>query len=190
MRMFQGTVRANYLQAEDQMFMLGLTQEYLEEIANRYPHDVRQNMFLAYFYNILSGTNPDYAEKDVALLEQIKAWADQRPDVYTQLAHAYLLVGRIDDAKAAALRAQELIPEAKFVYWNLLNVYVVSNDIENIRLTIEKIMMLNMEQNIHLRDTNIPFTETEFQQLQLLINQAEQNDQPDIKTAIEGYFLQ
>ncbi|MBT6691335.1 O-antigen ligase family protein [Candidatus Parcubacteria bacterium] len=184
LRIFQGTTRATYLKPENQEEIFELTQEYLETISDRYPKDVRQNLFLSYFYNVLSGTNLNFSIKNVELLEGLKDWATQRPDVYTQLSHAYLMVGDFDAGLETALQAQELVPETKFVYWNLLNAYVVTGDIGNIQNTLEKIIIIN------LRDNGRPFELPEMQQLQVLMSQAEKNNQPEIKQAIEAYLLQ
>ena len=138
----------------------------------------------------MSGSGAEFANANVELLERISAWASQRPDILTQLSHAYLVVGRVDDAKEVALRAKELVPEAKFAYWNLLNIYVVTNDVENIKLTLEKIFMINIKQNNFLPGTDIALTESEARQLGTLMTQAEQNNQPEIKQAIEAYFTQ
>jgi O-antigen ligase len=190
LRLFQSSTREQYISKEDQMVMFQLTKEYLEETANRYPNDTRHSMFLSYFYNIMSGSGAEFANANVELLERISAWASQRPDILTQLSHAYLVVGRVDDAKEVALRAKELVPEAKFAYWNLLNIYVVTNDVENIKLTLEKIFMINIKQNNFLPGTDIALTESEARQLGTLMTQAEQNNQPEIKQAIEAYFTQ
>lgn len=184
LRIFDGLVSNPSVSVADKNKILDLTESYLEQLGKRYPHDVRMNMFLSYFYSMLSGVDTNLAAKNVTLLESLKSWAPQRPDIYTQLSRAYLMTNDLAPAKVAALQAVALLPKAKFVYWSLATVNLVEDDLSALQANLEKIKSLNQQRSIS------GFEASEYQQLQMFISQAENNKRTEAAKLLKTYLPQ
>jgi O-antigen ligase len=166
--------------AKDQIFYL--TQIYMEEVSNRYPDDVRSNLFLANFYYNFAQFDPSFLDKNLALLEKLHNLAPQRPDLYLSLTDAYLAQGNIVEAKKIAQELVDLSPWVNGVYWNLMKVALFEKDMVLLGDVLDEISMLNMNK------INNNFNDDEIIRLNNIVYQAEAQELFDIVEVIEPYL--
>jgi O-antigen ligase len=182
LRIFETLVRHPAVTPADKNKVFSLTQDYLEKLSRQYPHDIRINMFLSYLYGLMSEMDVSFALKNIDLLESLKAWAPQRPDIYTQLSRAYLLNNNLALSKAAAQQAVVLLPQVKFVYWNLAALNLIEGDAVSLKNNLGIIKNLNQQK------LAVDFTTEDYQQLQVFREQAINNKQIEIEELLKSYL--
>ncbi|MFA5126617.1 MAG: O-antigen ligase family protein [Patescibacteria group bacterium] len=132
-------------QIKDSYF--NLVNDNLSSLADKYPNDVRLNMFLSNFYSVISQVVPSLSSKNVAILERIHAWAPLRPDIYLHMTNAYLMLGDIDSAKKIAAELKSLVTWTKEPYWNEFLVDFRAGDISSMASNLQAIKSFNQKES-------------------------------------------
>lgn len=154
----------------------------LEDIIKAYPDDVRMAFFLVDFYSTFQTYQPEFVEKNIALLEHLHRLAPQRPDTLLRLTSAYLGSNKVDKAMVSAKQLIGLAPWAKAVYWNDLRVAVTAKDLASLDLSLQNIVAINQKNN------QVDFLDTEIQQLNNLMTSLP-NTETSLKKVINKYLV-
>ncbi|MBT4349480.1 hypothetical protein HOD19_01720 [bacterium] len=166
--------------AKDKVFYL--TKVYMEEVSNRYPEDVRANLFLANFYYNFAQFDPSFLDKNLALLEKLHNLAPQRPDIYLSLTDSYLAQGNIVEARKTAQELVDLSPWVNGVYWNLMKVAFFEKDVVLLANILDDLSVLNMDK------INRTFDDSEIARLNNIAYQAQTQELFDIVNVIDSYL--
>ena len=154
----------------------------MEEISNRYPDDVRSNLFLANFYYNFAQFDPSFLDKNLALLEKLHNLAPQRPDIYLSLTDSYLAQGNIVEARKTAQELVDLSPWVNGVYWNLMKVAFFEKDVVLLANILDDLSVLNMDK------INRTFDDSEIARLNNIAYQAQTQELFDIVNVIDSYL--
>ncbi|MCB9802538.1 O-antigen ligase family protein [Candidatus Nomurabacteria bacterium] len=158
------------------------TENYFEILKNRYPQDVRSNLFLSNFYQSLSSFKPEYIEKNISLLNHLQELAPNRPDILLNLTTAYLMSGKIEEAQISADHLRDLAPWAKAVYWNSFKVDTSLGDFEKIKKDLDKIVEINQS------SSKLNFTEQELGQINSFLAYVQENDNQALEDLLLKYL--
>ena len=169
---------------EEREKIVGLTQDALELMLERYPLDVRNSEFAANFYYDFGFLDPTFLDKSIGLFEKLHRLAPQRPEIYLSLTNAYLAQGDLPSAQTLAQEFADLVPWNTVAHWNLFKVSLLADDLEQMIESLDQIKALN------LADTNkaFGFSSEEHQQLQEVIVQAQANDKTEIADLLSQYL--
>jgi len=179
-RIALSTIARQNISIESKYQILTAAEQYLEVITQRYPNDVRTNLFLANFYFDFISLDPSFADKNLDLLNKMHALAPQRPDIYFHLTDAYLVQGNLVEAKRTAQELIELAPWVNGVYWNLMKVALAERDLILLDDVLTKLSNLNMSK------IGQKFKADEIEKLDNIILQAQAQGLSDMVDIVES----
>lgn len=182
LQMFQSVLNNKQATDQDKRNFFALLGSNFEDMAAKYPDDVRFNMILSSFYANLMQVEPVFAQKNVALLERLEAYAPNRPDIKMSLTGAYLQVGNLEGAKKVALAAKDLVPDVREVYWNLVYVYVQEKNLEDLDISLKKIIVLNMQID------GITLTQEDVMRLRYILSRVDQKKDPELYKVLNNFM--
>lgn len=182
LQIFQSVLKNKQASNEDRQNFFVLLSNNFEDIADKYPNDVRFNMILSSFYNNLAKVDPSFLQENTTLLERLQAYAPSRPDIKIFLTENYLQVGRSEDALAVAIAAKDLVPEVKEVYWNLAYVYSQEKNVFDLKLILEKIIALNRQ------SSNLDLDQDDIYKVTYLLSQIDQKQDPEFYQILNNFL--
>jgi len=183
-RIASGILSSPYVPDDIKQKYFDQTEEYLTATYHKHPQDIRLGLFLAFFYQRAASINPSYAMENVNLLTSLRSMAPKRPDIMAQLNTAYLISGDLKSARTVAEDLVKTVPWAKLGYWSMFNVDLYEANAQELQENLDKIIAINQ------LNAGINFEDNEIERLQLILQQAEANDDQEIADAIKKYLPQ
>ncbi len=182
LQIFQSVLNNQYASDQEKRNFFALLGRNFEDLAEKYPNDIRFNMILSSFYANLMQVEPVFAQKNLALLERLEAYAPMRPDVKMSLTGAYLQLGNLEGAKKVALAAKDLSPNIREVYWNLAYVYVEEKNPSELDVTLKKIIVLNMQIE------GISLTNDDLMRLRYILSKVDEKKDPELYKTVNNFL--
>lgn len=98
---------------EDLRFVVNAAIRELEKTLEEEPHNVRNHILQASFYNHFAYLEPQYSDKTISIMQEAKKLSPSRPHIYFETGNAYFAKGNARKAIESFQEAVDIAPDIK-----------------------------------------------------------------------------